>query len=347
MHPNHYSNHADGTTIMDTPQQWDTTLNNLDVFGVFGATVGSGFSLPLLQQKNVKVNVEVGGLRSFECDGTNFFTNIDSPIFDNLVAGGHPDFVASLDSPFGYTVENGFWDQCEIAYQNFGAGTGPDPETLGCTPQAPACNYTIDQVSDELVKYLSLFHQKYPQAQIGWIEAQPLLNFDGMGSAPPVIGGIPYPDFKLIADSLTGKIAQYNATHPSNQISLRFFHSDSYATGMVALMIYYDTWGKHKAMANYVKSKGMRFGILMNDYDGLPTTAPQSEKDKFFTENTLLYYDCWLAKGGPLDDIVVESWVGTYPDSTTPEEQPYTFTNVMYELITRLNDPSYVPTCPI
>lgn len=347
MHPNHYTTHG-GPSLTDSETGWDTTLNNIDVFGVYGGNLGSGpaFSLPLLKQKGVRINVEVGALRSFQCDGTTFFNNIDSVIFDQLVAGGHDDFVASMDNPFTYTVKDGFWSQCAVAYENFTAGTGPDPVTLGCGPQAPPCEYSIDQVSDELVEYLALFRTRYPNASIGWIESQPLFEYDTYGAAPPVIVGKKYPDFKKIIDSFTSKITQYNSTHPSNQISLRFFHADSYATGMVALQPFFNTWEKQKAMGSYLQSKGIRFGILLNDYADLPIATP-AEKDQFFAEHTLEYYDCWLAKGGTLDDIVVESWVGDYPTSTSPEEQANTFTHVMYELIDRLSDPTYVPLCTL
>ena len=105
----------------------------------------------------------------------------------------------------------------------------------------------------------------------------------------------------------------------------------------------YDSWAKHIAVSSYIRKKGLRFGILLNDYD---KTAPtQAAKDKIFFEGVLNYYDCWHAKGGILDDVVVESWVGDHPSLGVPEEQAYTFTNLMTNLIQRMLDKNYTPKC--
>lgn len=338
MHPNKWDD-----SWVGNESQWDTVVNSLDVFGVFFAQVNnsSTFSKSLLKEKNIRVNVEVGGLRPFQCDGTAFFETIDKPVYDKLVAGGHDDFVASMDAPFTYTANDGFHAQCAQLFAN---GNMDKFSASGCDPYTTmSCNLSVSQVVDEVVEYLALFHENYPNAQIGWIEPLPLLRFANYTSDSSPAGK-PYPDFKQIVDTLTQKINAHNAVHEKD-IVLRFFHSDWYFTGMIVPTIQktYDAWDKHLAISDYLRQKGFRFGILMNDYrEQLPS---QDLKNKTFYEGVLNYYDCWHTKGGTFDDVVVESWVGDHPSNGVPEEQKYTFTNVMYQLIERLDNPNFNPTC--
>ncbi len=341
MHPNKY----DDSWVNDA-SQWDTVADALDVFGFFFIQVdkanGDAFEKKLLKQKGIRISIEVGGLRPFQCDGTTFFNQIDKPVFDKLVNGGHKNFIVSLDAPFTYTVQDGFHSQCA---QLFASGDNAKFSASGCDPKTTMqCSYTVSQVADELIEYLALFAKNYPHAEIGWIEPLPLLRFSSYPSEKPPIDGKSFPDFKQIVDVLMQKIAAYNAANDPD-IKLSFFHSDSYFTGMMVPIIQntYDSWAKHIAASNYLRTKGLRFGILLNDYrKTLPT---QAEKDKAFSEGVLNYYDCWHAKGGTLDDVVVESWVGDHPSLGVPEEKTYTFTNLMTKLIQRMLDQNYAPKC--
>jgi hypothetical protein len=341
MHPNHWND-----TWVSSETLWPTVANSIDTFGVFWIQVNNSkaasFALPLMQQKGIRVNVEVGGLRPFQCDGTTFFNAIDAPVFDKLVKGGHSNFIASMDAPFTYTANDGFHSQCATLWKQ---GKTSEFSAAGCDPNTTlSCGLSMSQVADEVVEYLALFSARYPNASIGWVEPLPLLRFGSFASDTGPIPGTPFPDFKVAVDLLTEKIQAYNATH-NPDIKLRFFHSDWYFTGMYAPTIngLYDAWAKHLAISNYVRGKGLRFGILMNDYrETLPT---KDAKNKLFHDNTLAYYDCWHAKGGTLDDIVVESWVSDHPLEEVPETKANTFTNVVLGLIERLVNPNYSPTC--
>jgi hypothetical protein len=336
MHPHTTSN------WIEEESPWDTVVNSIHVFGLFGDTVKtkplSMIQTPLLKSKGVAISVEIGALRPYQCDGTTYFMTVDKPIFDKLVNAGHTDFIASMDAPFTYTLYDGFHSQC---YQLYEMGIDPLTVSPNCKPQPKNCDYTIDEATNEVIEYLKLFHQYYPEAEIGLIEPLPLLNFGGYGSSQPIISGHTYPDFEEIIDSLIDKILLNNAGSGLD-ISLNFYHIDASITSMKNKE--YNIWGKHVAVASHVKEKGLRFGILFNSY--LQGSTPE-ENSQNFVEGVLQYYDCWLYKGGFLDDIIVESWIAGYPQNNIPEEDPLTFTYAVKELIGRLVDPAYTPTCSI
>jgi hypothetical protein len=333
--------------MMTSDAGWAETLQGLDVFGFFYGHFDAAdkvFAQPVLEGAGVRVNVEVGGLRAFQCDGATFFETIDAPVFDQIVAGGHTDFVASLDAPFTYTVLDGFHSQCG---QAAASGVGDPVAEFGCDPLTlTSCDLTPEQVSDELVEYLALFRARYPEASIGWIEPLPFFEFGTFPSETSIIEGTPYPDFGVVSDTLEARVAAYDESYGTD-IGFDFFHVDMYYTGMLVPIMQetYDPWAKNLAIADHVRANGMRFGILLNDYrEWLPTTE---EKDQNFHDGVVHYFDCWHAFGGSLDDVVVESWVIGFPSAVIPEDQPYTFAQVMLELMGRMADSDYTPVCDL
>jgi hypothetical protein len=347
MHPQATSNDGrNGKPAWDmlaSADGWSETLGQLDVFGFFGANVDKDFSQPLLSGAGVQVAVEVGGLRGWQCDGTAFFETVDSPIFDRLVAGGHPDFVASLDAPFTYTVQDGFHAQC---VELFASGVGDPAAEFGCDPFTTMdCDYTPDDAARELVEYLALFHERYPQASIGWIEPTPLLHYGQHPAETSPIEGRALPDLAALAATLDAAVSAYDAEHGTD-IGFDFFHADAYYTGMLVPVWQetYDPWAKMVAVSQGMQAQGLRFGILLNDYREWLT---QPEKDQNFHDSVLAYRDCFLTHGGLLEDLVVESWVTDIPSEVIPEELSLSFSQVMLELVSRVQDPGYIPACDL
>jgi hypothetical protein len=54
-----------------------------------------------------------------------------------------------------------------------------------------------------------------------------------------------------------------------------------------------------------------------------------------------------LTHGGLLEDLVVESWVTDIPSEVIPEELSLSFSQVMLELVSRVQDPGYIPACDL
>ena len=176
------------------------------------------------------------------------------------------------------------------------------------------CGYTVQQASEELVAYIHVMRQALPGVQIGLIEPVPWYSVGAYGPNP----GNDFGDLPQLLDAFLTILSQHGE-------ALDFFHADSpydYAEA------HPDGWGKLLALQHEVQSHGLRFGLIYN------SDAGGNAGDQQFHDQTLAAFQAFHAAGGSPDDLIVQSWY-PFPSVMVPEDQPYTFTNVMKNGIAR------------
>ncbi|MBT3642429.1 hypothetical protein HN604_01975 [archaeon] len=272
---------------------WDETKDKVHVFkfyiGKLGSIPRTETVFPLmnsvLDEEGIYVGVESGGLREArDCNGfeqANFEFDKMSPWLD---AGGRIDFIA-MDSPYAHSVDTKY-----------------------------SCNYTIENASREVVKYISQMRILFPGVKIGLIEPVPWYTFEDYTVNPPYTKDLG--DLEFLIEDLISVLDAEGET-------IDFIHLDSPYNFNEANQL---GWEKLVAIQDYVKEKGIRFGLIFNSQEG------GDESNQKFYEDTLDGKEKFYSLGGNPDDIIIQSWY-SYPDVFEPEEEDYTFTNLVNTFI--------------
>lgn len=322
-----------------TEANWSSTVNTIDVFGYFINMLQNAQQswydshLKLLNEKGVRVNVEVGGIRKAaqptDCDpnGTGTYASDKVNVFDKLAAAGSDDFIVSMDNVFSYNVIDGYYDKYN---------------------PSNSCQISASDVSQIMVNYINALQNDFPEAEIGWVEAIPLFAFGAFPSETPS-STPPDPDLQSLADT-------FFTTAQAQGAVLDFFHVDQTFTAFLVSGLTNTNppdgpYQKMKAVQQYMRNKSVRFGILLNadskNVSGDPTgNLPQNQQ--IFYDLTIGYYDCIVSHPSNirLDDIMVESWY-PYPYYTVLESTAYTSSNVMLGLIATATAPTHTCNYPL
>jgi len=284
----------DARKLFESNAPWPTAKAGIQVFKFYIGVVGGRRNLPIVQAvqalkaANIAIAVEAGGLRDWECSGANM-AQIELRTLSAIVqAAGQLSYLA-LDSPFGHTL----------------ASAIPNP-----------CQYTVDQAAAQLLMYIKGIRQRYPNVKIGLIEPVPWYTVGDFPSYP----GAKYGDLPQLLDTVLSVLRQGGET-------LNFFHADSpydFNEGIPDRQ----GWAKLKALQDFVRSRGMRFGLIFNS-----DRAGRTSDELFFRE-TLLAKAKFTHAGGDPDDIILQSWYW-YPRQWLPENQPYSYTYLVREFLNR------------
>lgn len=283
----------DARKLFEQGAPWPTAKAGIQVFKFYIGVVGGLHNLPVsqavqaLKAANIAIAVEAGGLRDWECSGANM-AQIELRTLSAIVqAGGQLSYLA-LDSPFGHTL----------------ASAIPNP-----------CQYTVDQAAAQLLMYIKGIRQRYPNVKIGLIEPVPWYTVGDFPNYP----GAKYGDLPQLLDTVLSVLRQGGE-------ALDFFHADSpydYDEGIPGGQ----GWTKLKALQDFVRSRGMRFGLIYNS-----DRAGKTSDELFFRE-TLAAKAKLAQAGGDPDDLILQSWYW-YPRQWLPEDQPYTYTYLVKKFLT-------------
>ena len=176
------------------------------------------------------------------------------------------------------------------------------------------CGYSALQVSEQLVDFVRAMRSAHHGVRIGLIEPVPWF---WVGEHPPHPGN----DFGGLPELLDTLQTVLGAA--GEQID--FFHADSPYDWTEA---HPAKWDKLVDLEREVRARGLPFGLIYNtENDGFAT-------DERFHDETLEGLKAFWAAGGTPDHFIVQSWYAV-PTRMIPEGQPYTFSNVVRDFMTR------------
>jgi len=310
MHPN---NKGWKALKENKPEEWDTTLENIDGFGIF---IGDLYNsdqetvtnaLKILKDRGIRLQVEAGGLRQNACTGKEM-AKIERVAFEKVQKAGIEAFVVLMDSPFDYTHKDAYWNNL--------------------------CNHNNEELAYEMAQYMKAIKEEFSHVDFYWKES---LGFYAVGSLKPN-GEVNTGNLETLIPFVFNEVEKYG-------VSISGFSADNDLL-VVTNNQWGEGWEKLLAVQRIVQDEGKRFSILLNYRgDKCPDciNGGYATNEEFY-KATLAYYDCFVSQGGMVDDIYPESW-WQHPDSVTPEEEDYTFANLMLGFMDRLNDQTYSPTC--
>lgn len=211
----------------------------------------------------------------------------------------------------------------------------------GAKPMAGIGDPDWRKVMDEVVDSLAMIHEAFPDAKIGMIES---LGYFSVGdnyttTDPQCI----YPiDFETFLRAAQKKLIKCNIE--LDHIHIDFSYQDCRYDGRKQQRL---DFGRIIAAEQIVKSLGINSGIIINAFDDFSyvgsNTVQEKEKAQNATErsasavdNTLKYFDGYVAGGGNPDTWIFQRWQ-PYPDVTGPETVRNTDMGVSRLLVDRLN----------
>ena len=244
--PNDENSFGNFFDVFNVDAPWQSVKEKTHVFKFFGKTLldepeGTKKAVQFLNKAGIAIAVELGGLRDWECHGATM-AEIELGFLTPLKTaldefGGELSYI-DLDDPFGFTISTGV----------------PNP-----------CQYTIEQAANELVVYMKKVKEVYPNVKFGLIAPVPWYS---VGKYPNNEGPH-YADLPTLLDIAIPILGE-------NGLKFDFFHADSPYNYNVALPNN-DGWKKLKALEDYLRSKGIRFGPLYNSETGGHTSNELSK----------------------------------------------------------------------
>jgi hypothetical protein len=122
-------------------------------------------------------------------------------------------------------------------------------------------------------------------------------------------------------------------------VRIDYFHGEHGRLGVRQLAEGYhvDVWSKIKLLEEYCHSRGLEFGILYADESTAswwPDRVTENE-DQVTVQNMYNAVFQHLQNGGNPDHIVIQNW-GRHPIVLVPEDQQYTYTWLVKEVVSRL-----------
>jgi len=214
----------------------------------------------------------------------------------------------------------------------------------GAKPMAGIGDPDWHKVMDEVVDSLSMIHGAFPNAKIGMIES---LGYFSVGEQytttdPQCIYPLDFKEFFATAQSrLKERGIELDHVH------IDFSYQDCRYDGRREKRM---DFGRIMAAEKRVQSLGLDSGIIINAYDdfsyvvmGGSNTVQEKEKAQNAAErsvsavdNTLEYFDQYVAAGGNPDAWIFQRWQ-PYPDVTGPETVLESDMGIAKELLNRLN----------
>jgi len=197
------------------------------------------------------------------------------------------------------------------------------------------CGFTFEQAAEQLSLYVSSLRLQIPMAKIGIVE--PLHGYS-MGPLPPKRGYHYHGEFTLVFERIFNVLESHDQTidffHMSsiNDPNLNFIHYINYyidhppddSTGNypgVALWMH----RKISGAGDYFKSRNIRVGVIYLPHAG------GEDSDKLFFEDTLQIKELILRDEKEYNDFILKSYL-EYPSSCLPEDEPFTYTNLIINL---------------
>ncbi len=210
----------------------------------------------------------------------------------------------------------------------------------GAKPMAGIGDPDWRKVMDEVAESLAMIHKAFPKAKIGMIES---LGYFSVGDKytttdPQCIYPIDFEEFLKTAQE-TFRAHGVELDHLHIDFSYQDCRYDGRAEGRL-------DFGRIMEAEKIVKSLGIDSGIIINAFDDFSYTGSNTvqEKEKAqnaaersasAADNTLEYFDGYVAAGGNPDIWILQRWQ-PYPDVTGPETVLETDMGITRELVLKL-----------
>ena len=179
------------------------------------------------------------------------------------------------------------------------------------------------KVMDEVVDSLAMIQEAFPDVKIGMIES---LGYFSVGSNYTTTDpGNIYPiDFEEFLRTAQQKLAERGIA--MHHFHLDFSYQDCHYDGREEKRL---DFGRIMAAEKIVKSLGLDCGMIINAFDDSSYRGANrvqeeekarnaSERSASAVDNTLEYFDGYVAAGGSPDTWIFQRWQ-PYPDATGPE----------------------------
>jgi hypothetical protein len=202
------------------------------------------------------------------------------------------------------------------------AGPGLDPERK--------CKMAVRELTEELADYFQVIHKELPNARLGVIESLGYFQVQVPGGKKYLQNDRRLPNwpFADYFDDLLRAMRQRGLALDHFHIDFGF-HGVKYDGRLGAKL----DFGRVLAVENYVQSKGVKSGVIVNatldrDAGDLPREAANREVGA----RALRFFEEYAAAGGRADHIVFQWW-HAYPDRTGPESRPFTALHIARQII--------------
>lgn len=181
------------------------------------------------------------------------------------------------------------------------------------------CAFDPSQSASELADYMEAVLAVHPDLKFVLIEPVPWYHIEQYPSNPGQDRGDLLEILQVALDTLD-----------SRGLSLDAFHADSPCNYNQTRRL--NSWPKLVRLQQWVQDHGMQFGLILNDETG------GNSGDSAFFAGTMTSYQRFTEAGGNPDNLPLMSWY-PYPSRLLPEDEPYTYTNLLKEFCEGLSAP--------
>lgn len=321
--------------VLTDADSWETILSKTDVFKSYimilptdpvpGKTVPELSDdelrslIAFIEEHDLKVAFEVGGLRP---TGYTYTPGKEYAYWEFrhlsrwLDLGGRIDY---LTTDHAVTMQIRPWMERLDTRQR---------QILVFRPEE--VNKYLEELINELVDYFEVMSELIPGVKFGTIESLGFFHIQGLDGkkydrtdlALPVMQFTDYFDMLLEAMNERG----LELDHFHIDFGFEGVAFDGRATGKL-------DYGRIKAVESYVRSKGVKSGVIVNAFHDRSVENPDREvANRQAYENTLRFFESYVASGCDSDQIIMQTWQ-PYPDETGPEDKSYTVTNMYRDVV--------------
>ncbi|MBI4244858.1 MAG: hypothetical protein HY606_12275 [Planctomycetes bacterium] len=297
--------------------KWDFVRKNLDVLQFYINWVDECRMdklkeiVAVLNSNNIKISIECGGTVEFmPLDDTNGERSAELAINAcNKIkrAGGTVSYL-TLDGP----IRRLLYPQESI---------GKDAKGFD----------SVDQCVDELIDFMKEVLKELPEIKFILLTNFPCWGYKGDVSYQAQ--GAKKQDYGDYYDIITAVVKKTKKAGVKF-LALTVDNPYEYAVGEhesanIPDPSKIDWIGRLRDLENYIKKQGWEFNMIFNSEKGGFTSS------KLFYKNTLKFIKKYQTAGGAPNRYIIQSWY-KYPDKTVPEDEQYTLTNLVREVIKRI-----------
>ena len=189
------------------------------------------------------------------------------------------------------------------------------------------CSFTFEQAAEQLSLYIISIREQFPTTKIGIYE--PLRGYSS-GPYPHLEGTHHHGEFRLIFERIIKVLKSHDETidffHMTSPNDLELFFPD-YAAFVYA---------KIGRIGDYFRYRGIRYGVIYFSQQG------GEESDTRFFEDVLHMKELILRSNRDHDNFILQSFL-EHPSKCLPENESYTYTNLINEFENITTAPTITP----
>jgi hypothetical protein len=189
------------------------------------------------------------------------------------------------------------------------------------------CWFTFEQAAEQLSLYIISTRSQFPKAKIGIFE--PLRGYSA-GPYPHKQGSHHHGEFTLIFERVLKVLKSHDET-------IDFFHM----TSPNELELFFPeypsfVYWRIGRIGDYLRSRGIRYGVIYFSQQG------GEESDIRFFEDVLHIKEFIIRTNRDYDNFILQSFLGV-PSKCLPENETYTYTNLINEFEEITSAPTRTP----